>query len=72
MKTKSEIILDNKYYYIMKRIETILELAGLDKNIIEDKLNSGKILQTELDYILLELIDDITEYYKPIVHKGVE
>ena len=61
MKNRSEIILDNKYYLIMKHIEEILELAGLDRNIIENKLNNNEISQTDLDYILLGLIDEIIE-----------
>lgn len=61
MKTREEIILDNKYYLIMTHIEKILELIGLDKNIIEDKLNNNEILQTDLDTILLNLIGDVIE-----------
>ena len=60
-KTRAEIILDNKYYLIMLHIEEILELSGIDRNIIENKLNNGEILQTELDYKLLTLIDEIIE-----------
>lgn len=61
MKTREEIILDNKYYLIMRHIEDILELVGLDRAIIENKLNDNKISQTDLDYILLDLIGDIIE-----------
>lgn len=61
MKNRSEIILDNKYYLIMLHIEEILELIGLDRNIIENKLNDNEISQTDLDYILLGLIDEIIE-----------
>ena len=61
MKNRSEIILDNKYFQIMKHIEQIFELVGLDKNIIDEQLDEHTILQTSLDYILLGLIDEIIE-----------
>lgn len=61
MKTREEIILDNKYFQIMEYIEDILELVGIDKTIIDRELDNQEILQTSLDYILLGLIGEIIE-----------
>ena len=61
MKTREEIILDNKYFQIMEHIEQIFELVGIDKTIIDRELDNHEILQTSLDYILLGLINDIIE-----------
>ena len=55
-KTRIENDLDNLYGNIIIKIEDILDLLGLDKNIIDYKLNNSEILQTELDNKLLELI----------------
>lgn len=58
-KTRIENDLDNLYGNIIIKLEDILDLLGLDKNIIDYKLNNSKILQTELDNKLLELIEII-------------
>ena len=55
-KTRIENDLDNLYGNIIIKLEDILDLLGLDKNIIDYKLNNSEILQTELDNKLLELI----------------
>ena len=55
-KTRIENDLDNLYGNIIIKLEDILDLLGLDKNIINYKLNNSEILQTELDNKLLELI----------------
>lgn len=58
-KTRIENDLDNLYGNIIIKLEDILDLLGLDKNIIDYKLNNSEILQTELDNKLLELIEII-------------
>lgn len=58
-KTRIENDLDNLYGNIIIKLEDILDLLGLDKNIIDYKLDNGDILQTELDYKILELIEII-------------
>ena len=58
-KTRIENDLDNLYGNIIIKLEDILDLLGLDKNIINYKLNNSEILQTELDNKLLELIEII-------------
>ena len=58
-KTRIENDLDNLYGNIIIKLEDILDLLGLDKNIIDNKLNNSEILQTELDNKLLELIEII-------------
>ena len=58
-KTRIENDLDNLYDNIIIKLEDILDLLGLDKNIIDYKLNNSEILQTELDNKLLELIEII-------------
>lgn len=46
---------NKEYERTLKVIRDIFELFGVDKNIISDKLDSGKVSQTEFDYILEEL-----------------
>ena len=58
-KTRIENDLDKVYGNIIIKLEDILDLLGLDKNIIDYKLNNSEILQTELDNKLLELIEII-------------
>lgn len=58
-KTRIENDLDNLYGNIILKLEDILDLLGLDKNIIDNKLNNSEILQTELDNKLMELIEII-------------
>ena len=58
-KTRIENDLDSLYGNIIIKLEDILDLLGLDKNIIDYKLNNSEILQTELDNKLLELIEII-------------
>lgn len=58
-KTRIENDLDNLYGNIIIKLENILDLLGLDKNIIDYKLNNSEISQTELDNKLLELIEII-------------
>ena len=58
-KTRIENDLDNLYSNIIFKLEDILDLLGLDKNIIDNKLNNSEILQTELDNKLMELIEII-------------
>ena len=58
-KTRIENDLDNLYGNIIIKLEDILDLLGLDKNIIDYKLNNSEILQTESDNKLLELIEII-------------
>lgn len=56
---ESKEVLNEKYIDIIKCINNILTIAGIDKDYLENQLNNGKLLQTELDYSLLELIDTI-------------
>ena len=58
-KTENEIFLDNKYVDIVKSLKDILDLLDFDKNIIDEKLDSGEILQVEFDNRLLDLIEVI-------------
>lgn len=58
-KTENEIFLDNKYVDIVKSLKDILDLLDFDKNIIDEKLDSGEILQHEFDNGLLNLIEVI-------------
>ena len=43
----------------MKHLSYILWLVGLDKDLIENKLNCGKLSQTEFDMALMALIHTI-------------
>lgn len=48
--------MDNKTYeQMVKSIEYIFELFGVDKNTISDKLDSGEVSQTDFDNALEEL-----------------
>jgi len=58
-KTENEIFLDNRYNDIVKSLKDILDLFDFDKNIIDEKLDSGEILQHEFDNELLGLIEVI-------------
>lgn len=58
-KTENEIFLDNKYVDIVKSLKDILDLLDFDKNRIDEKLDSGEILQVEFDNRLLDLIEVI-------------
>ena len=60
-KIQSEIILDNRYCEIMDSIKYILKLADIDENIIDEKLDNSELMQTELDYALMGLIDVIID-----------
>lgn len=55
-KTRIELDLDIMYSSIMLELENILELCGLDRNLIEEKLDNSEITQTDLDYYLMDLI----------------
>ena len=55
-KTRIENDLDVLYGDIMKNLSYILWLVGLDKDLIENKLNCGKLSQTEFDNALIDLI----------------
>lgn len=60
-KIQSEIILDNRYCEIMDSIKYILKLVDIDENIINEKLDNSELMQTELDYALMGLIDVIID-----------
>jgi hypothetical protein len=53
--------LDLKYNDIMKCFDYILTMCGLEKDFINNKLDKGEILQSELDSALEELIETIEE-----------
>lgn len=46
---------DFEYGRTIKKIGDIFELFGIDKNIINEKLDNGDVSQTEFDYALEEL-----------------
>ena len=54
-------ILDTKYTDIIKCLGYILTMCGLEKDFINKKLDSGDLLQSELDSALMELIETIKE-----------
>lgn len=58
-KTRIELDLDMKYYKIMKELNYILVMCGLENNFIENSLDKQEILQSELDSALMELIETI-------------
>ena len=58
-KTRIELDLDIMYSDIMKGVEYILTMCGLDKNFIDNKLDNWELLQSELDNALMELIEII-------------
>ena len=60
-KTKEEIILDNRYTEIMECIKNILGLIGVDKRIIDARLDLQELSQTDLDSALLLLISTIVD-----------
>lgn len=55
-KTRIENDLDVLYGDIMTQLDHILCLFGLDEDLIENKLNCGKVSQTEFDFALIDLI----------------
>lgn len=58
-KTRVELDLDMKYYAIMKELNYILTMFGLEENFLDKKLDNGEVLQHELDSALMELIETI-------------
>ena len=61
MKTKSEIVLECKYGDLTRGIERILELFGLDMNVIDNNLDIGFVTQSDYDSALLNIIDTVLE-----------
>lgn len=51
--------LDTYYSDIMKYLNEIMELCGLDKNFIDKKLDNNEISQIDLDYLLMGFIETI-------------
>lgn len=51
--------LDTYYSDIIKYLNEIMELCGLDKNFINKKLDNCEITQVDLDYLLMGLIETI-------------
>lgn len=58
-KTRVELDLDMKYYAIMKELNYILTMFGLEENFLDKKLDNGEVLQHELDSELMALIEII-------------
>lgn len=58
-KTRVELDLDNMYSQIMYELDYLLTMSGLEKGYLEQKLNNGEMLQSELDSALMELIEII-------------
>ena len=48
--------LDKSYTAILKSLREILTLFGIDKNIINDKLDGGEVSQTDFDDTLYRLM----------------
>ena len=64
MKNEIEKDLDNLYSDILKTLDYILIMCGLEKDFINKQLDNDILLQSELDSGLMELIETIRDYYR--------